>query len=185
MNGLEHLSPAEVRATLTQSKVRELLDYDHASGSLTWRPRPERTYHDARWNRRFAGKVAGRVYPDGYLRFTLMGVPVIAHRLIWLYVHGEWPSGVIDHRDGNPINNRLSNLRLASVRDNTANSKKRAGTSSRFKGVTWVKTHQKWKAAIEERREVRFLGYFETEEAAHAAYCVAARRAYGEFFRPE
>lgn len=183
MKRFAHLSYSEARKAITPEMVREVLDYDPASGVMQWRARPVFRSQDQTWNTRFADQPVGRADRDGYLRFTLMGIQVLVHRAAWAHVHNEWPPQMIDHRDGNRINNAISNLRLADVAQNTANARKRAGTRSRFKGLTWCATHRKWKATVQRRGVTKLVGYFDDEETAHAAYCAAAAAVQGEFFR--
>lgn len=99
------------------------------------------------------------------------------HRLI---MGGE--GAVVDHIDGNGLNNRKSNLRPASGSQNAANSGSRSGTSQ-FKGVCWDKRNGLWEAKIHEGgRQVR-LGYFHDESEAASCYDAAALRIWGEFAR--
>ncbi len=103
---------------LTQDVVRTALDYSPESGVLRWRRPPSRNATIK------AGDLAGCINSDGYLQVKLRGKSRIAHRLIWLYQHGVWPSGVIDHRNGVKTDNRLVNLREVSVAVNSQNRKK-------------------------------------------------------------
>lgn len=93
---------------------------------------------------------------------------------------GEPPCEV-DHRNGNGLDNRRSNLRLATHAQNLANTRPRIGTSSRFKGVSWFRSKRRWEAYICVERQKRRLGYFHDEEAAARAYDAAALEAWGEF----
>lgn len=96
------------------------------------------------------------------------------------------PQGLeIDHRDGNGLNNRRSNLRVATSSQNKQNQGIRADNTSGFKGVTWVKRDRKWQARIEVGGKRRFLGLFKTPEAAHAAYVAANAELHGSFGRVE
>lgn len=90
----------------------------------------------------------------------------------------------VDHIDGDPLNNRTSNLRLVSRQQNMFNQRKRKGTVSRFKGVSWCKRSERWLAQIMVNKRNKFLGYFSVEEEAAAAYDSAAREFFGEFARP-
>lgn len=93
-----------------------------------------------------------------------------------------WPSSdVIDHADRNGLNNTRGNLRPCSYSQNGANRRKSLGTYSRFKGVTWVKIRNKWKAMIKSYGMVSFLGEFENEEDAAKAYDAAAIKHFGSY----
>ena len=89
----------------------------------------------------------------------------------------------VDHIDGDGLNNQRANLRPATPAQNQQNGFKRAGCSSRFKGVSWDGSRNKWKAQIGINYCVRNLGWFETEEAAARAYDAAAQECFGEFAR--
>lgn len=102
-----------------------------------------------------------------------------AHRLAWLYVHGEWPDGELDHIDRNPGNNAIANLRLASTGQNGANTGPRLSNSSGCKGISPTRVHRSkpWFARVGSQ----FLGYFATAEEAARAYDAAARERWGEY----
>lgn len=90
-----------------------------------------------------------------------------------------WPE--VDHKDHDGLNNQRSNLRPATRPQNNANSRKRAGTSSWFKGVCWEKRRLRWQAQIMVDGRTRFLGYFDDEFEAAEAYDAAALWEWGEF----
>lgn len=90
----------------------------------------------------------------------------------------------VDHVNGNGLDNRRSNLRLATNQQNQANSQKKTPATSRFKGVSWSKTKQKWRAYICPARKYIHLGYFTSEEEAARAYDTAASKIFGDFARP-
>ena len=117
--------PAKIihSAQLTAEMVRRALDYDPATGLLSWRHRDDVL---PRVNKRLAGKPAGCGDGQyGYLSVRLHDRLYQAHRLIWLHVTGNWPADVIDHIDGNPINNAWSNLRPATRAQNSRNRRSR------------------------------------------------------------
>jgi hypothetical protein len=160
-------------ANLTAERLRELYSLDEQAGVFV---------------RRFArnGSPAGRrierVNSGGYVAVAADGREYKAHRLVWLYVHGQWPDGDIDHIDGCRNNNRLSNLRLATDTLNKANEKLRSDNTSGFKGA---KPHPngKWQARIGIGGKRLSLGYHATAAEAHAAYMRAAKLHFGEFAR--
>jgi hypothetical protein len=90
------------------------------------------------------------------------------------------PPGVfVDHANGNPLDNRRVNIRLATPAQNLANSRKRNGHASTFKGVSLCKG--KWQARIKVAGRAVYLGTFEEEWLAADAYDEAARAHFGEF----
>lgn len=107
------------------------------------------------------------------------------HRLILERVIGrelnadEYP----DHINGDGLDNRRSNLRVASRQQNARNRRLRADNRSGLKGVSFDKKTKRWKAQINNDRKQIVLGYFDAPEQAHAAYCEAAKKYHGEFAR--
>lgn len=92
------------------------------------------------------------------------------------------PAGVeVDHINGNGLDNRRSNLRLAIGNQNHRNKRKQPGKSSQYKGVCWFAARNKWKASITVNYKQMFLGDFDDEIEAAKAYDEAARRLFGEF----
>lgn len=93
------------------------------------------------------------------------------------------PGFHVDHINGDGLDNRRANLRLATCAENTRNRRLPRNNSSGFKGVTASRTGGRWVAQIGVNGRQTYLGSFETPEAAHAAYCEAAASKYGAFAR--
>ena len=89
----------------------------------------------------------------------------------------------VDHIDGDRLNNRRNNLRLATHAQNMANRKLQKNNKSNFRGVSFHKGSQKWRAEIQKEGTKTNLGYFNTPEEAYAAYLEASNRLFGEFAR--
>jgi hypothetical protein len=162
------------------SYVREILDYDPLTGAFTWCVRSD--VRDC-WNDRYAGSNAGTHVGDGYIGITIKSRRYAAHRIAWLHFYGEWPSKHIDHANGVPSDNRISNLREAERWQNQANISRYATNTSGFKGVYWHADRKKWRAIIRANRKRISLGGYNTREEAAAAYQRAALKLHGEFAR--
>ena len=155
-----------------RSRALELLNYDPLTGILTWR--------NSRGHLK-AGSVAGAKQSNGYIRIQVDRDFHAAHRLIWLMIHGDWPSDDLDHINGQRADNRIANLRMATRSENLANTKVRSDSETGVKGVRIKRG--KFAARIRIDGKETFLGTFETIEAASAAYAVAAHENFGAFAR--
>lgn len=165
------------RKILDAERLREVLSYDPETGVFRWLV--------SRPGKASAGTVAGKVGTDGHRSIRFGGFTYQAHRLAWLYVHGVWPSDVIDHKDCQPDNNRIANLREATLSQNAANSRLSARNTSGVKGVNWHRATGKWVASIGQNGRRHHLGLFTSIEEAATARIAAANRVYGEFARHE
>lgn len=122
-------------------------------------------------------KTVGCVGDRGYLKITIGRRTYLAHRLAWMYIHGCWPSGVIDHINGVKTDNRLENLRDVSQSTNTQNRKAAKLTAtSGFMGVSKVTGSNTWRASIKVDGKYLYMGGFKTPESAHDAYLNAKRK---------
>jgi hypothetical protein len=154
--------------TLTVEAVKKVVSYDPESGVFT---RLTAT------GGKSAGSVAGGRDLDGYTTISVFGKRYRAARLAWLLMTGEWPVGDVDHINRTRCDDRWSNLRVATRSQNSANSGARSGK----KGACWVDAKKKWKAQIRVGGKSTHIGYFSTEDDAHAAYKTAAVSEFGEF----
>jgi HNH endonuclease len=161
---------------VTRARLRALLHYDPETGEFRWRKRISQSIR--------GGDVAGTVDNDRYRKITINGRQYRAHRLAWFYMTGEWCSLAIDHRDGDPSNNRWDNLRRATVSQNNANRRLQRNNACGFKGVA-QNEWGRWRAGIHKNGRKHHLGFFRTPRAAHSAYVAAARKLFGEFARSE
>ncbi len=152
---------------LTVERLKENLSYNHETGLFT--RLPKKTRPD------LAGKIAGTTGDRGVSLIMVDGKVYLAHRLAWLYIYGEWPGKTIDHINGNPSDNRISNLREASNSENLQNQ--RMAKSTNKLGVLGVhKLGNSFIAQINVNGKKHHLGCFETKELAHDAYLSAKRK---------
>lgn len=104
-----------------------------------------------------------------------------------VFMHAEilnTPKGMVtDHINGNPLDNRRCNLRLASHSENMRNRKLRKDSCSGFKGVFWVPSNRNWRAQIQCDGKKHHLGIFGDPISAAKAYNEAALRIHGRFAR--
>ena len=151
---------------LSQSRLKELLDYDPETGIFTWR------ITRGRYAR--TGGMAGSPNGRGYLRITIDRRKFFAHRLAFLYMIGSFPPADADHINGVRDDNRWDNLREATRTDNVRNlGGARSDNTFGFLGVSWDKNKLKWQARIVVVKKHIHLGYYSSGEEAHAAYLKA------------
>jgi hypothetical protein len=140
---------------------------------------------------RMAGRAAGRVAGSklwcasgkkNKIQVTIDGWVYSVHRIIWTMVNGSIDSRqFIDHINGDPFDNRISNLRLSTNTTNQWNRKAPKNSTSGVKGVTWSRPMEKWKSAIKVNGEFRHLGYFPTKGQAASAHAKASLMMHGAF----
>lgn len=148
--------------------AKRLLSYNPETGDLVWNERDPTDFKVPsianRWNKRFAGKVAGYAYQfkkggTRYLCITMQSKSYRAHIIAWTIHYGSMPKGVIDHIDGNGLNNAISNLRDVPVYKNSQNMKLFKNNSSGVPGVRWEKG-KGWRAVISNDGSRRNLGLY-------------------------
>ena len=125
---------------LTQARLKELLHYDPENGVFT--------HIKARRGLRSGSLAGGIDKAEGYLQIMVDGKRYQAHRLAWLYVHGDFPPNDIDHISRVRDDNRICNLRLATRSENMQNLSLRSTNTSGHTGVVWCKNTEKWRALI-------------------------------------
>lgn len=143
--------------------IREIFHYDPISGFLYWN-------YDRSSNAK-KGSRAGSLTNSGYREVRVGNKQVLAHRVIWGIVYGEYPKEEIDHIDGNKDNNSLLNLRSVTKSQNQRNAGIRSDNKTGVSGVRWHAFHKKWAAQIKVDGKNLHLGYFEEFDKA-----VLARR---------
>ena len=137
--------------SLTQQRLKEVLHYDPETGIFTWAINRTKASQ---------GKIAGSIDDHGYRIICIDGVRHAAHRLAWMYVHGDRPIE-IDHQNHVRIDNRLANLRSTDRSGNGKNISKPIHNKSGGVGVSWTKRLGKRYDKWEVRACGKFLGYFD------------------------
>lgn len=158
---------------LTQERLKELLHYCPETGLFIWLCNTGA--------KNVEGTIAGSPNSHGHRQISIYHKRHFAHRLAFLFMNGELPSEFVDHINGNPDDNRWTNLRAASATQNQRNSKLRSDSSSGLKGTHWHEKAKKWNAKIRLNKKTISLGSYESPLEAHTAYCVAAHKYFGEF----
>ena len=153
-------------------ELRQLFQYDAETGIVYWAIRPK--------NRKRIGDAVGHLCKSGYLSTRAGGRAYRLHQIIWAIYYGEWPLTDIDHANGDRADNRIANLRMASRSQNLANARAKGNNK---KGTSWDSRNGMWRARITVNYKEMWLGYFQTEKEAHAAYMTAAIKHFGEFAR--
>lgn len=157
--------------------------FDYRDGKLYWKEVPEEYFKTPRamknFNARFCGTRAGRV-KEGYRVVGLLGKSLKEHRVIYYMFTGEEPE-YIDHMDGNPLNNRIENLRPATNQQNIANAKMRCDNTSGVKGVSWHKQKQKWRASVRFNGKSIHIGLFDNLQDAKRARELKALELFGNY----
>lgn len=172
-----------VSSSGVEVSLKCLMAYHPETGALSWLPRDVSLFTSERnaksWNSSFAGKPALCTHAGkGYLKGAIFDKDYQTHRVVWALVHGSWPSGVIDHIDGNRSNNRIENLRDVQPVDNRKNTKIRCDSKTGIQGVRWHDKAKRWNAYITiDKRQIN-LGYFDRIEDARACR-QAANAQYG------
>lgn len=145
--------------SLNQDRLKELLEYNG---------------HDFIWkveksSRIKIGDIAGCTNRRGYRLIKIDRKLYLAHRLVWLYVHGEFPPQFIDHINGDPSDNRIENLRSASASQNQRNKGMQQNNTSGVTGVGWDAPNNKWRVGIRAEGKDKTVGRFHLLSDAIAA----------------
>ncbi len=160
-------------------------------GKLFWLVRPECHFPNAHacnaWNGRYAGVIAGNLKRDSNrdgvrCKIRVGTTTIVRSTIVWALKHGVWLAG-LDHKNHNPLDDRIENLRPATSIQNAHNQGKKKTNTSGYKGVSRNRrTRSKpWEARIMINGKKKYLVAFNDPADAHAAYCRAADLLHGEF----
>lgn len=156
-----------------------VFDYQPETGHLIYRTRPVNHFSSEAkcraWNKKNAGRRAGFVR-ENYRCISIEGKAYPEHRVIWKMVNGADTLELIDHVNREGHDNRLSNLRIATHRENSYNVRRKRRGKSNLKGAIWHSGNKCWMSNIRMPSGERIhLGYYDTDKEAHAAYSAAAK----------
>lgn len=144
-----------------QDFLKSILDYDENTGIFKWKIHKNGMKQD---------RIAGSLHPQGYINIGINKIYYLAHRLAWKYVYGNDPV-VIDHINGNKSDNRISNLRDCSKRENCQNMElHREGKMPGVHQDTRINGSGRWIAKIWVGNDPRRIGTYDTYEEACTAY---------------
>lgn len=161
--------------TIPIATLHKYLRYDSETGQIWWIKRPSST---AKLDR-----PAGYVKSDGYLEVRIAGERIFTHRIAWALSYGKWPKQQLDHINMIRSDNRIVNLREASVADNNRNRIVQKNNRLGIKGVAFKSEGNCYQARIMVNKKSHYLGRFSTAEEAARAYALAAAEHHGEFAR--
>lgn len=137
--------------SLTQENLKSILLYDSDSGLFFWNEKPSRNIRKM--------SIAGSRSKAGYIMISINRKKYRAHRLAWLYVHGEWPD-CIDHINHHRHDNQFINLRSVSKSINYQNKPLQSNNKTGVHGIKFDKRRDKWEAKITVFKKIIYLGAF-------------------------
>lgn len=159
---------------ITGSFLETLFSYDPNEGHFR-----HLTYRGPRTGGK--GSIAGTQGNHGYISIGVCQKLFLAHRLAWLWMTGEWPKSEIDHVNGNRLDNRFCNLRLATRSQQGQNGGKRRNNKSGRIGVCFDESRRLWKAAIMLNGKTVKQKRFQTLAEAVAYREMLEKRYFNEF----
>lgn len=146
--------------------------FEYKDGNLIWKLSLN--------SKTYPGRIAGCYDNNGYVLIGLDKTLHKAHRLIFLMHHGYLPEH-IDHINGQPGDNRIENLRAASMPENMRNRGLQKNNTSGCKGVVFNKVAKKWQVNLRLNTKRHFLGYYEDKELADLVALSFREKYHGEF----
>lgn len=153
-------------------RLEELFCYEPETGLLRSRVKRPKVA---------VGSVVGTKNNKGHLICRVKYKIYYVHRIVWMLHYRSEPPAIIDHINGDGCDNRISNLRPASLSQNMANSGANKATSSNLKGAHWSNSAQRWRSSINRNGKIVHLGWFGTKEEAAEAYKAASVKVDGAY----
>jgi len=140
---------------IDQKTLKKHLDYDPETGLFRWKIARQRIK---------VGEVAGTTNNYGYICIKIFSKRYKAHRLPWLYTHGEFPEDSMDHINRIKNDNRIANLRAVTHTENMRNRSLQSSNTSGHTGVYWIKEkkEKKWRVRV---KNIDY-GYFKYKQDA-------------------
>jgi hypothetical protein len=157
---------------ITKDYLISNMKYEKTTGVLSW---------IKSGSGRKMGAPAGSFAKDGYVNIYVCGKHYPAHRLVWFYFHGVFPTENIDHINGNKSDNRIENLREATTSQNCHNRGLPKNNTSGLKGIRYKKN--RWEASISIDGKRKYLGRYKTKEEALNVYNDYGEKHMKEFFK--
>lgn len=165
--------------------LRECFAYNPVSGKVTWQHRPERHFGSAgiaAQRNALAGRAVCHIGAAGYIRVKLDRTTYLLHRIIWAIHSGKFDEELeIDHINGNRLDNRFDNLRLATHTENNRNRSVNSNNKLGIRGVYWHATAQKYYAYVGFNGRREHLGSFDSVATAEQVVKAARASRHGAF----
>jgi hypothetical protein len=158
-----------------------MIDLETANRMFEYNPETGTLTRKIRSGKGLAGSVVGHPNDKGHLRVSIDYKYYYVHRICWLIHYGEDAPSLIDHKNGDGEDNKISNLRLATNKENSANMKLTSRNTSGVKGVSWHKHKGVWRATLKVDGKHVHVGYFEDIGAAEEAMRILRNKTHGEF----
>jgi hypothetical protein len=155
---------------MEQIEINRLFEY--RDGYLFWRVKPR--------NQKLNGNKAGRPGAKGYIQIGVAGKNHYAHRLIFALHNGYTPK-CVDHINGIVDDNRIENLRDATLSQNLYNAKTPKNNKSGIKGVHWSVAAKKWQVQISVNKKAAYFGCYEDLELAELVAIEARTKYHGVY----
>ncbi len=158
---------------ITQTYLKTILNYNEDTGKFTWVIR--------KGARALKGTIAGTIDNTGYIHITIDKKVYQSHRLVWLYIYGNFPKEFLDHINGNKLDNRFVNLRECSRSQNGMNRPKQSNNTTGYKGVYYHTQSKRYRAKVTINKKVKMLGNYKTPEEAYNRYLEYCKEHFKDF----